>query len=267
MRDGVPVTLRPKQLVLATGMSGAPQVPAYESAENFRGVQCHSSAYRGGEAYAGKRCVVIGSNNSATTLPPSFGNAARRSRWCSAPPPWSYVPRRRCGTSPTSSIPRMRWRPGSARNRPISSLPPVPMPSCPRCTGPFYDQIRQEDAEFYRQLEAAGFMIDFGEDASGLSMKYLRRSSGYYIDVGASDLIIRGEIGLKSRVKVSHILPEGVALDDDTVLPADLIIYAHRLRADGKLDRAAHLERHGAQGRACLGPWLGHAARPRPLVR
>ena len=39
------------------------------------------------------------------------------------------------------------------------------------------------------KLEAAGFWLDFGEDDSGLFLKYLRRGSGYYIDVGASELV------------------------------------------------------------------------------
>jgi hypothetical protein len=34
-------------------------------------------------------------------------------------------------------------------------------------------------------------MLDFGEDGSGLFMKYLRRGSGYYIDVGACELVRR----------------------------------------------------------------------------
>ena len=53
-------------------------------------------------------------------------------------------------------------------------------------------RIRERDAEFYKRLEEAGFMLDFGDDESGLTMKYLRRGSGYYIDVGASELIING---------------------------------------------------------------------------
>ena len=51
-------------------------------------------------------------------------------------------------------------------------------------------------------LEKAGFMLDWGDDESGLFMKYLRRGSGYYIDVGACDLIIDGSIKLKSGVDV-----------------------------------------------------------------
>jgi putative flavoprotein involved in K+ transport len=64
-RDGESVTLHPKQLVLATGMSGIPNVPAYPGADTFRGLQHHSSSHPGGEEFRGKKCVVIGSNNSA----------------------------------------------------------------------------------------------------------------------------------------------------------------------------------------------------------
>ncbi len=64
-REGKPLTLRPKQLVLATGMSGKPNIPSLPGQDVFRGDQHHSSAHPGPDAYAGKRCVVIGSNNSA----------------------------------------------------------------------------------------------------------------------------------------------------------------------------------------------------------
>src|SRR5713101_3646387 len=64
-RDGTPVTLRPKHLVFATGVSGLPVVPPIAGAETFQGEQYHSSRYRSGEAYRGKKAVVIGSNNSA----------------------------------------------------------------------------------------------------------------------------------------------------------------------------------------------------------
>ena len=64
-RDGQAMVLRPKQLVLATGMSGKPNIPSFPGMDSFRGDQHHSSAHPGPDAYQGKRCVVIGSNNSA----------------------------------------------------------------------------------------------------------------------------------------------------------------------------------------------------------
>jgi putative flavoprotein involved in K+ transport len=57
-------------------------------------------------------------------------------------------------------------------------------------------------------------------------MKYLRRGSGYYIDVGASQLIIEGKIKLKSGVNIESINEESVVLTDGTELPAELIVYA-----------------------------------------
>ena len=57
---------------------------------------------------------------------------------------------------------------------------------------PVYEEMAKRDADFYERLEKAGFMLDFGEDGSGLFMKYLRRGSGYYIDVGASELVADG---------------------------------------------------------------------------
>ena len=69
-------------------------------------------------------------------------------------------------------------------------------------------------------------MLDWGEDASGLFMKYLRRGSGYYIDVGASELVADGSIKLKSGVAVKEIKPHGIAFSDGSELAADLIIYA-----------------------------------------
>jgi putative flavoprotein involved in K+ transport len=64
-RDGVPLTLRPAHLVLATGMSGFPKMPSFAGAETFEGELYHSSRYRSGAIYRGKHAVVVGSNNSA----------------------------------------------------------------------------------------------------------------------------------------------------------------------------------------------------------
>jgi putative flavoprotein involved in K+ transport len=56
-------------------------------------------------------------------------------------------------------------------------------------------------------------------------MKYLRRGSGYYIDIGASQLIIDGKVKLKAG-QVERITENSVVLDDGTEIPADVIVYA-----------------------------------------
>ena len=47
-------------------------------------------------------------------------------------------------------------------------------------------------------------------------MKYMRRGSGYYIDVGASDLIAAGEIKLEDGVEIDRLTETGVVLKDGT---------------------------------------------------
>ncbi|RUX05922.1 NAD(P)/FAD-dependent oxidoreductase, partial [Mesorhizobium sp. M8A.F.Ca.ET.023.01.1.1] len=64
-RDGEEIVLKPKQLVLATGMSGKANWPKYKGQDIFKGEQQHSSTHPGPDKYRGKKVVVIGSNNSA----------------------------------------------------------------------------------------------------------------------------------------------------------------------------------------------------------
>jgi putative flavoprotein involved in K+ transport len=91
---------------------------------------------------------------------------------------------------------------------------------------PVYDAIHERDADFYARLEKAGFMLDFGDDGSGLFMKYLRRGSGYYIDVGASELVANGDIKLESGLDVERLTENAVVLSNGKTLPADLVVYA-----------------------------------------
>jgi putative flavoprotein involved in K+ transport len=90
---------------------------------------------------------------------------------------------------------------------------------------PLYDQMRERDKDFYDRLEKAGFDHDWGDDGSGLFMKYLRRGSGYYIDVGAADLVANGDVKLV-RGQVDHLTEDAVVMADGAELPADLVVYA-----------------------------------------
>jgi putative flavoprotein involved in K+ transport len=55
-------------------------------------------------------------------------------------------------------------------------------------------------------------------------MKAYRTGSGYYIDVGASQLIIDGAIKVKSGVEIERLTATGLRLADGTELPADVVI-------------------------------------------
>jgi putative flavoprotein involved in K+ transport len=224
-REGDPLTLRPKHLVLATGMSGKPNIPELPGQDVFRGDQHHSSAHPGPDAYAGKRCVVIGSNNSAFDI-------------CGAL--WEHdadvTMVQRSSTHIVKSASLMDIGLGALYSEEAVAngvttekadliFASIPYRIMHEFQIPLYQQMAERDADFYERLEGAGFRHDWGDDGSGLFMKYLRRGSGYYIDVGAADLVANGEVKL-AHGQVVRLTEDSVVLDDGTELPADLVVYA-----------------------------------------
>ncbi|WP_367847641.1 NAD(P)/FAD-dependent oxidoreductase [Rhodoferax sp. WC2427] len=226
LRNGQPVVLRPQQLVFALGVSGFANVPKVAGAETFQGVQHHSSQHPGGEAYAGKKVVVLGSNNSAhdicadlwengadvTMVQRSSTHIARSD---------SLMELALGGLYSEEAIAK-----GVTTNQADLTFASVPYKIMHTFHIPVYDAMKQRDADFYARLERAGFLLDFGEDGSGLFMKYLRRGSGYYIDVGASELVADGRIKLKSGVNIERLNAHSVSFTDGSELPADLVVYA-----------------------------------------
>ena len=225
-RGGQEITLKPKQLVFALGVSGYPNVPQIPGAESFLGEQHHSSKHPGPEAYKGKKVVVLGSNNSAHDI-------------CAAL--WEHgadvtmVQRSSTHIAPSDSLMELAlgglYSEQAVANGVHTDMADLIFASIPYkvmapLQVPVYDEMKKRDADLYARLEKAGFMLDFGVDGSGLFMKYLRRGSGYYIDVGASELVANGSIKLRSRVNIERINPKSVTLSDGSELPADLIVYA-----------------------------------------
>ena len=225
-RAGKTITLRPKQLVLATGLSAVPSVPEFAGAASFKGEQQHSSQHPGPDAYAGKKCVVIGSNNSAHDI-----CAALWEKGADV----TMVQRTSTHIARSDSLLDLALG-GLYSEQAVASgidhhkadliFASVPYKIMAGFQIPVYEAMKLRDADFYARLEKAGFMLDFGEDGSGLFMKYLRRGSGYYIDVGASELVAEGKIKLKSGVAVERIEEHGVRFSDGSMLKADLIVYA-----------------------------------------
>ncbi|MEU0464933.1 NAD(P)/FAD-dependent oxidoreductase [Amycolatopsis sp. NPDC006131] len=224
-RAGETVVLTPKQLVFATGMSGKPNIPSFPGMDVFEGDQHHSSQHPGPDAYAGKKAVVVGSNNSAHDI-------------CAAL--WEHgadvtmVQRSSTHVVKSDSLMEIGLGDlyseravagGMTTDKADMVFASLPYRIMHQFQIPVYQQIKQRDADFYDRLEKAGFLHDWGDDGSGLFMKYLRRGSGYYIDVGASELVANGDIKLV-RGQVDHLTRNAVVLADGTELEADLVVYA-----------------------------------------
>ena len=225
-REGREVTLKPKELVVALGVSGYPNVPKIEGADSFLGDQFHSSKFPGAEQYRGKKAVVLGSNNSAHDICAALWEEGVDT---------TMIQRSSTHIAPSDSLMELALgglyseqavKNGIDCHKADLIFASVPYKIMHTFHIPVYEEMKKRDAELYGRLEKAGFLLDFGTDGSGLFMKYLRRGSGYYIDVGASELVANGSVHLKSGVNIAKIKPRSVVLTDGTELEADLIVYA-----------------------------------------
>jgi putative flavoprotein involved in K+ transport len=266
-REGRSITLRPKHLVLATGMAGVPNIVDIPGASTFKGTLHHSSKHKGGEGVAGKRCVVIGSNNSAHDICADLWEhgadvtMVQRSSTHVATSDSLF----KFGTSKLYSEAALERGIDTAKADLLGAS--VPYAILHTLQMPVSDAIRTHDAELYARLEKAGFLLDFGDDDSGLTMKYLRRGSGYYIDVGASDLVADGRIKLKSGVDTVRLTEDSVVLSDGSELPADLVVlatgygsmngWAARLISQDVADKVGKCWGLGSNTRKDPGPWEG----------
>jgi hypothetical protein len=88
------------------------------------------------------------------------------------------------------------------------------------------EQAKKLDRTLLEGLERVGFKLDFGEDETGWQFKYLTRGGGYYFNVGCSDLIVAGEIGLVQFSDIAEFVPEGARMRTGDTLAADLIVLA-----------------------------------------
>ncbi|MCA6101592.1 NAD(P)/FAD-dependent oxidoreductase [Bradyrhizobium australafricanum] len=227
-RDGKEITLKPKQLVLATGMSGKANWPTYRGQDIFKGEQQHSSTHPGPEKYRGKKVVVIGSNNSAHDICAALWEGGADVTMVQRSSTHIVKSDTLMDIGLGALYSEQAVASGMTTRKADLIFASLPYKIMHEFQIPLYEQMRERDKDFYAALEKVGFMHDWGDDGSGLFMKYLRRGSGYYIDVGACDLVIDGSIKLKSGkgAAVRELTETGVRFVDGSELPADLVVYA-----------------------------------------
>lgn len=224
-RDGEPLVLRPKQLVIATGMSGKPNIPSFPGMDRFAGEQHHSSRHPGPDAYAGKKAVVIGANNSAHDICGALWEVGADVTMVQRSSTHIVKSESLMDLGLGDLYSERALAAGVTTHKADLTFASLPYRIMHEFQIPVYDKIRERDADFYDRLEKAGFRHDWGDDGSGLFMKYLRRASGYYIDVGAAELVANGDIKL-AHGNVRELTERSVILEDGTELDADLVVYA-----------------------------------------
>jgi putative flavoprotein involved in K+ transport len=179
----------------------------------------HSGAYTEGHAWKGRDALVLGTGNSGHDVAQDLHGAGARVTMVQRSPTYvvslkeaqavyavyaEVIPIADCDLLATS----------------------LPYPVLRRAYQISTAHSREVDRPLHEALAARGFRLTFGEDETGFQMMYLRRGGGYYFNVGCSDLIAGGEIGLVQFDDIDRFVPEGARMKDGRVLEADLLVAA-----------------------------------------
>jgi hypothetical protein len=218
--DGGRREMHPRHVVMATGLSGLPVVPNIPTLENFRGKVLHSTQFEDGAAWQGKRAIIIGTGTSGHDIAQDlYSNGADA----------TLVQRSTTmvvNVEPSAQLPYALYDEGP------------PLEDCDLITTSFplslarashimlTEQAKTIDQPLLDGLERKGFRLDFGDDGSGWQFKYLTRGGGYYFNVGCSDLIVEGRVGLIQYADIAEFVADGARMRSGETRPADLIVLA-----------------------------------------
>ena len=258
LADGSTRTMRPSHVVLAAGVSGLPNIPKLPGMDEFGGPIVHSSGNIDGLDAKGKSVLVVGAGTSGHDI-------AQQLHWRGA----DVTMLQRSSVTVVSLEPSS-VRPYELYRKNDGVLPiddtdliaaSVPYPLLARLHKPLSKQMAEDDKDLLDGLRKVGFLLDNGEDDTGYFLKLLRYQAGYYLNIGASDLIVEGAIKLRSGVDIARLKQRQVTLSDGSSLDADIIVLAtgykplqeavRQMFGDQVADRVGPIWGIGSDGELC----------------
>ncbi|WP_036053853.1 NAD(P)/FAD-dependent oxidoreductase [Bradyrhizobium sp. URHD0069] len=218
-QTGAKRELHPRHVVMATGVSGIPNLPDIPSLKNFAGTILHSSQYGDGETWEGKKALVIGTGNSGHDIAQDLHSSGAKV---------TLVQRSSTlitNIEPSAQLAYALYNEGTLEDNDLITAS-MPLPLARRSHVMMTERSKQLDRELLDGLARVGFKLDFGDGGTGWQFKYLTRGGGYYFNVGCSDLVVRGEIGLRQFSDIEAFVADGARMKDGETLAADLIVLA-----------------------------------------
>lgn len=220
--DGTTRTMRPKHLLMATGGADIPNVPELPGLSEFAGEVLHSSQYQDGADFAGKNVLIVGAGTSAHDFAHDIvnngGSATMMQR--------SQII--------VVDLPTANVLYGDYNDRTV----PTDLVDFRFLAGMVFHQLRKafqeyqqfaddQDKELHEGLAQAGMRVWSGEDETGFYYSYLsRHKRGYYLNVGASNAIVAGEISIMNIKDLETFDENGIVRADGTRETYDVVILA-----------------------------------------
>ncbi|KAL1306412.1 hypothetical protein AAFC00_005117 [Neodothiora populina] len=224
--DGSERNLKPHHIVLCTGHSGEPHIPDFAGQDTFNGVVYHGSQHKDASDHdvSGKRVIVVGTGNSGHDIAQNFyenGAASVTMLQRSG----TYVMNAEIGGHMLHEGLYDETGPPTKDADIFSQSLPLPVQFALGVG--LTQRIKDKEKDLLDGLAKAGFDVDFGHDGSGLFRKYMTRGGGYYLDVGASELICQGKIKLvQCEEGIEGFEPDSLVLKDGRKLNADIVVLA-----------------------------------------
>jgi cation diffusion facilitator CzcD-associated flavoprotein CzcO len=217
--DGGAREMRPRHVVMATGVSGIPNRPDIPSLKNFTGVVLHSSEYEDGEPWNGRSALVIGTGNSGHDIAQDLHSSGAKV---------TLVQRNSTlitKIEPSAQLAYAAYNEGTLEDNDLIATS-MPLALARRSHVLITEQSKKLDHDLLERLARVGFKLDFGDGGTGWQFKYLTRGGGYYFNVGCSDLVARGDIKLVQFSDIETFVADGVRMEGGEKLAADLIVLA-----------------------------------------
>ena len=208
-RDGEPRELRPRHVVMATGASGIPNIPDIPALKGFGGKVIHTSEYVDGEAWRGRKAVVIGSGTSGHDIAQDLHSSGARVTLVQRSPTLVIE------CDPSAQLVYSLYGEGPPLEDCDLITASVPLPVSKKTHQLATAHAKALDKPLLDALAAKGFRLSDGDEGTGWQFLYLTRGGGYYFNVGCSNLIVEGKIGLAPFSELEKFLGD-----------ADLVVLA-----------------------------------------
>ncbi|KAH8999821.1 FAD/NAD-P-binding domain-containing protein [Lactarius hatsudake] len=221
--NSAPRTFVVNHLVFAVGLGGGVHnVPQFPGEEDFKGTTLHAGHYTKGKDYEGKKVVVVGAATSGHDIAKDLHDHGvdvtmfQRSS--------TYVMSVKHGvTGVFGGLFFEGGPPADVGDRINASFPNY-------LQKPLHQRIvvdiAEKDRETLDGLRRVGFRLNTGIDGTGFILLAWTKASGYYFDVGASQLIIDGKIKLKNDSQISRFTKNGLEFTNGSTLDADTVVFA-----------------------------------------
>ncbi|KAI0414711.1 flavin-binding monooxygenase [Xylaria grammica] len=231
-REGVKHIFSTKHVVLATGVfSEEPIIPEIASPDVSNGLVYHSGSHQSANQVSdlgNKRVVVVGCGSTGHDIAADFVSGGAKEVTIFQRSPIFYV-----SDKAIETILLPIWNMDGVSTEEADVLGnSLPLKLIRTVSIDLTRLMCAHDKATVDGLQKAGMALRTGEDGYGLADYQLIHGGRFYIDRGASQMIVDGRIKIrKCEGGIGAFHPNGLILADGTAIDADVVVYATGYRA------------------------------------